>query len=607
MAFQNTAARIGYETPSLLEGTSWPLSRFSFDYWTLISIYEDDWICRRIVDVPAEDMMKAWPSIMGEISAEDIQRVERAIQRTQTRQSLLTGLKWGRLFGGAGSLIVIEGHEDRLEEPLKLDDVLPGSYRGLIPFDMWSGIQPDSSSVCYDFSRPLDVNRPEYYMVRMVGGSGSMRVHSSRILRHVGYENPSPEREVYQWWGISVLQPVFQEIQKRHNVSWNIANMTFRSNILAMKNPEAAQLLSGLGSNMKATQQWERILSETNRALSNQSLLIVPPEGGLESVQYTFSGMDDVYAMFQLDVSGAAEIPFTRFWGRTVTGLGQSNDADERIYEEKIHKDQEAYLRPILEQKLFPVIFMSELGEVPKGFSLQFPSIRVSSEEDKVSRAQAITSACLEAYNAGILSPRAFAQELSQSSKNTGVFTNITGEHIDELPDTPMAAVSEPEAPEMPEEFLAQKAQDHEPAVGGGKRYQIGPFEVVIETPKGEERKGRGWSVRMPADYGYIHGYRGADGEWMDCYVGPDHDSDMVYVVDQMRLDKPKAFDEHKVVLGFRTRNEALDVYLRGHSHSGKIFAAITPMTLDGFRHWLSTADLSKPANSRVGKRWWQT
>ena len=618
-AFRNEGGRTGFGTPNLISSSSYPLSRFSFDYWGLISLYEDHWICRRVVDVVAEDMVRTWPKLTGEIDVKDLDRVERCIQRTQTKQSYLTGLKWGRLFGGAGSLIVIEGHEDRLEEPLDLDDVMPGSYKGLIPFDMWAGIQPDGSSICVDFDRPDDVNKPEYYNVQLVGG-GRFRVHASRILRHVGYTNPTPERETYQWWGISVLQPIIQEIEKRDNVSFNIANLTFRANILAMKDKELAERMSGLGASAKANRQWERRMAETNRLLSNQSMLIVPPDGGIDATQYTFAGLADTYVMFQLDVAGAAEIPFTRLWGRTVTGLGQTNESDEKLYEERISKEDNTHMRPGLEGKLIPVICMSELGECPDDLGLQFPSIRVPSEQEKTEIAKAVVDTCSVAFNSGIISPRTFAQEIKQQSAKTEIGTNITDEEIAALSDKPIMPGGEMDEfgeeegePSLdpsssPERVLREigrekRQEEHGRAAdadSGQTMRTVGPFQVVIETAKDRWRTGPDWAVKLAADYGYLVGYPGADGDSMDVYVGPDLDSDAVYVVDQMRLDKPRRFDEHKVMVGFNTRNQALDAYMKSHHKSAKVFGAITPMTMDGFKDWLRTADLTKPCNSKV-------
>ena len=65
--------------------------------------------------------------------------------------------------------------------------------------------------------------------------------------------------------------------------------------------------------------------------------------------------------------------------------------------------------------------------------------------------------------------------------------------------------------------------------------YMIGPLECKIETKKNETRSGKGWMNVSPADYGYISGYVGADGDFIDCYVGSNEDSRKVFVVDQNR------------------------------------------------------------------------
>lgn len=435
--FTNVLARTGYGTPNLVEGTSYELVRFSYDYWQLITLYRNHWISRRIVDTPALDMIRAWPKLVSELTPQDTTKLDATIRKTRVKAALSTALKWGRLFGGAGCLMVIDGHEDRLDTPLDLDEVELNSFKGLIPFDRWAGIYP-GEEICTDINSPLDFNKPEWYYVNNVeatagAGKGQMKVHGSRVLRSIGPEVPTPEREAQSWWGISVLEPVYEEIQKRDNMSWNILNLTFRANILGMKFPQLAQLLSGLGSNQKfALQQFHERMSAVNHLISNQSLVPLPENGSIESTQYSFAGLSDVYQQFQLDISGAAEIPVTRLWGRTITGLGQANDADERIYEEKIAKDQDQDMRPQLE-KLYPVLCMSQFGEVPDDVDLAFPSIRVLDEKEKSELAKSTADTVVVALNAGLISPRTGGKELKDSSDVTGVFSNITDEDIEEL------------------------------------------------------------------------------------------------------------------------------------------------------------------------------
>jgi len=142
-----------------------------------------------------------------------------------------------------------------LDQPLDLDDVPVGGFKGLIPFERWSGIHPNTD-YCTDLDNPIDFNLPESYEVQASGGH-TFKVHASRILRFTGPTVPTPEREAYSMWGISVIEPVMQELKKRDNVSWNIANLTFRANILGMKFPELAQMLLGLGGTQMANQKFK--------------------------------------------------------------------------------------------------------------------------------------------------------------------------------------------------------------------------------------------------------------------------------------------------------------------------------------------------------------
>jgi hypothetical protein len=621
--FSNIMARTGYGSPNLVEGAEYPLVRLTYNYWQLVSLYEGGWIPRRIVDVPAQDMVRAWPTLTSDIDPKDLGRINKVIRRTNTKNQLLTAMIWGRLFGGAGCLICIKGQENELDEPLKLDDIPLGGFLGLCPFDRWSGIYPDSDYEI-DFSRPRDFNLPKSYSVQATGGK-FFKVHASRILRFTGPTVPTPEREAYSMWGISVIEPVFQELQKRDNVSWNIANLTFRANILGMKFDDLAAQLSGLGMPGQAGVKFEQRMAAINHLISNQSLVPLPKDGGIEATQYSFSGLGEVYQQFCLDVSGAAQIPVARLWGRTITGLGQTGDGDEKIYVERIATDQDAYLRPQLE-KLYPVLCASELGEVPDDLDLNFPSLAVPDDKDKAELGKSIVDSVMVALNGGLISPQTAAKELKQSSTKTNLFTNITDEEIAALSDKPQSEGelgkglfgqgtegegAEPEHPGItglnpassPSKALKeedkvakakQQAKDSDgPAQG---THFIHGLTVHVETPKGFTRHGKDWRVVMPADYGYIQDAPGADGDALDAYVGPDPEATYVYLIDQKHLPPQKGFDETKVMLGFPSQATALKAYDAGHHRAKDVLMDWTPMSVEDFKRWLNDRDPKKPA-----------
>lgn len=428
-AFTNMAARMGYGSPSLAESVEYSLVRWTLNYWLMVTLFRNHWIARKGVEIPAADACKAWPRLKCSLTPDQIHQFDRSISRLLIPNKIQRAITWARLFGGAGALMVIKGHEDNLDEPLTVDDVNPGTFQGLIVFDRWSGINP-KERIAKDVTDPRTFGTPEYYTV--YGGTSNAElfdVHSSRILRFTGPEVPSPEYEASNYWGISVLELAFEELRKRDNASWNILQLMFRAQILTQVNPDLASIVSGLGASQMAAQKYYQVMEAQNQLISNNSMLILPKDGKLESHQYTFGGISEVLDRFEVSTSGAFEIPYSKMFGRNVSALGTVNEADERNYEEKIAQYQNHHMRPQLDL-LYPVICMSEFGEVPDDLNFIFPSIRVLTEKEKSELAGITTDAIIKPFASGIVSQRTAAMELKALSDKTEIFTNISEEDI---------------------------------------------------------------------------------------------------------------------------------------------------------------------------------
>lgn len=599
-AFTNVAARMGYGTNSLAEATEYELVRWTNNYWLMITLFRNHWISRRIVEKPAQDMTKAWPVLQSEhLDTGQIQDFDRLINRTYTPARIRQAIMWARLFGGAGALMVIDGHEGMLDKPLKLDDVNPGSYKGLITFDRWSGITP-SAEIADDINSPVDFNLPLFYRVQGEN-QDAFDIHHSRILRFIGPDVPRPENQAQMHWGISELEVAYEEIRKRDNASWSILSLMFRAQILAQKNPALAQMLSGIGASGAAAKKFQQVMQAQNELMSNQSMLLMGADSDLQGHAYTFGGIAEVYQQFQMDIAGAAKIPVSILFGRTATGLGQSNDSDIRIYEQEIAQKQTDELRPQLD-KLYPVICMSEFGEVPDDLDMNFPSIRVLTDEQKTENAGKVTEAVLAPYNAGVTSAKLTLQELKSQSDATDIFTNITDEMIEDADDQPVLPMEVEQGEARAGEEFEEEGDKPEPKgnKGAGKderlydEVTIQGLPIVVETKQGEIRTGKDFEVAMPADYGFIKGTIGADGDEVDCYVGPNIHSKMVYVVNQKKLGS-ETFDEHKCMLGFDSVEQALMAYAEGHHRSDEAFMSCKEMNMTTFKLWLRASAHTEP------------
>lgn len=132
-------------------------------------------------------------------------------------------------------------------------------------------------------------------------------------------------------------------------------------------------------------------------------------------------------------------------------------------------------------------------------------------------------------------------------------------------------------------------------------------LDITIENPRGSHRtgtapNGRKWRSRLPHHYGYIRRTEGADGDHVDVFVGPHLKSPSVFAIDQHRLHD-RGFDEHKIFLGFGSKQQAVAAYAKafsdgkGHDRIGHV----ETMTIDSFKRWLRDGETTKPIKRAAG------
>jgi len=123
-------------------------------------------------------------------------------------------------------------------------------------------------------------------------------------------------------------------------------------------------------------------------------------------------------------------------------------------------------------------------------------------------------------------------------------------------------------------------------------------LDISIENPKGSTRTGisrkrKRWESVLKHHYGYIRRTEDKDGDQVDVFVGPDMESENVYVINQ--IDPATGdFDEHKVMLGFPTEKQARVGYLANYERGWKGLGSIQAMTMDEFKTWLKEGDQTK-------------
>lgn len=144
------------------------------------------------------------------------------------------------------------------------------------------------------------------------------------------------------------------------------------------------------------------------------------------------------------------------------------------------------------------------------------------------------------------------------------------------------------------------------------KHIRIQGLPITVENPagsirSGEDAGGNKWSVRLKHDYGYIRGLdreeyekqikaaygATADGDHIDVFIGPKPDGYMVYVVDQVNPHS-RRFDEHKVMLGFHSKEDARRAYLSAYEDGWTGLGGITAVPMHRFKDWVENGDKTR-------------
>ena len=419
--YANAAAFLGEDSPLLAAGT-FVRRGLTANPELLTTAYRESWLAKKIIDMPSEDMTRAWYTLATSLPEEDLQDLRRLEARHSVKQELTNAIRWARLYGGALAVMVIRGEEGMLDQPLDMDTLLPGCFQGLLVLDRAQGIEP-SLELVNDLDDP-DFGLPMYYTVNLETGErpGSVRIHHSRVLRFAGRELPHAETVAENYWGASELEHIWEELQKRSATSANIAQLVFQANVTTLK-------MGGFGEHMAfgSEQQRQAILraiEQENRLRTSYGLQVLSADDALESHAYAFGGLAEIYEAFMMDMAGAAEIPATKLFGRSPQGFNATGESDLRNYYDLIAQMQERLLRPALE-KLLPVMAASCWGYIPEDLEIVFQPVMTTSPAERAELVAKLSSDVISAFQAGLLTREEALEELKSRGEGLGVWGKL--------------------------------------------------------------------------------------------------------------------------------------------------------------------------------------
>lgn len=409
-AYVNMVASLGTQRDKASYGQFATLERVSSE--VLERMYAGDWLSRKIVQRPAQDMLRAgW--YWHDMSASAVTRLDDGLKPLHVVERLQELLVKVRLYGWAFLMLGIDDGLT-LDQPLDKSGIKPGSLQFLTVLTDQE-LRPVPTSVIRPELSAGRLALPEWYDL-VIANTPKGRVHHSRIIRMDQDEGiGDPERK-----GWSVLQSIYQELLRYASVNAGAASLLHEAKIDVIRTPGLVDRL------IDSAQQVMERFAAVGLMKGLNGMLVLDKEEEYDSKSYAFGGLPELMREFAIQTAGAADIPYTILFGQSPAGMNATGEHDTRNYYDGIATRQEWQLRPIM-QHLLSLVAQS-LGiteQVQFTFNPLWqldPKTRSEIEKSNSERDKTY-------LEAGVITEEQVARQLVAD----GTYTVIDDQHINDL------------------------------------------------------------------------------------------------------------------------------------------------------------------------------
>ena len=474
-ALFNLAANIGTEQDK--RSYTEYRERYWFARVTLEAMYAENWLAGKIVDIPADDMVREWRKFSSTSSPDKIQEFKQYENDMRVEEKFHEALKWSRLYGGCGIILGLdESQAGPPDTPLDINSLGKDCLTHLTVVENERLVHA-GAHISIDPTSPY-FDEPEYF--RLV--THPQLIHRSRIIMFNGLIMPHypKRRQRLPYWGRSILGRVYEAMVNADMTSNGAAALVGEASNDVIKYKGLAALMLQPGGEEKIRKRFA--LMKLLKSVNNATLL--DEEESFESHSQAFSGLGDLLDRFLAIIAGAADIPVTRLIGTAAKGLNATGEGELKNYYDQIAAQQKRRLSPGLRQ-LDKVMQRSLWGEEIDDWGFEWVSLFQLNPKDK-SEMESNNAFRDNIYlEAGVIKPSIVAKELQEQ----GTYTNITAEDIIEVEE------AEAQAKELEEKQIALNIAHPEMGMDefgldvGGESGRGAPAKGSVQKGSGKAKK----------------------------------------------------------------------------------------------------------------------
>ena len=365
----------------------------------LSSTYMEEGIVQVLIDQPVDDAFRGGITIhCPELDADDIKLLDQDMEALDVLSVYSQGLKWNRLFGGAGILINY-GQDTR--QPMQIEQITMKKPLKFYAADRWElSYTPIGMEVMDQFAPQSNEHPYNYY--------GHV-LHKSHVIKLSGKECPSLIRGQFGGWGMSELERIvrnFNSYLKHQNVTFELLDEA-KVDIFGIQGFNSAI------ATPQGAQQTAQRVSMAAQVKNYQNALVIDKEDTYDSKQMAFSGLAEVLKEIRIGLACDLRMPMTKLFGLSAAGFNSGEDDIENynaMVETEIRSKVRAGVITMLQ-----ILCQRRFGYVPETITFEWKSLRTqSSQEQSIIKTETLNRVT-SAFGSGLITSEKAIEIINQA------------------------------------------------------------------------------------------------------------------------------------------------------------------------------------------------
>lgn len=397
-------------------------NRYFFQRMTaqeLEAAYRGSHLAKRIINRPADDMIREWRVWQTEQKHQTA--IEKEEKRLKVQGHLKRGLRAKRLWGGSALYMGISG-AGQPWTPLDPSRVKKGAFKFLTLF---ASHQLHAGDMDRDPESP-SFGHPKEYIIHKPNG-GEIRIHPSRLIILRGEEIPSVQAEFgtseESDWGDSKLQSTLDTLKSMESAYFHTSSMMHEAKLDIIKIKHLAKNLQEGGETYE--KNLAKRLSLGDQFKSSLNAIVMDKDNeDYEQKQLSFGSVPELLDRFMQMTASAAEMPVTLLFGRSPAGMNATGESDIRNYYDSIRSEQTVELEPQL-AVFDECLVRSAIGSYPTDIYYDWRPLWQPSAKEKAETGSTLAKAMKDAKETASLPEEVVGEALVNALTESGAFPGL--------------------------------------------------------------------------------------------------------------------------------------------------------------------------------------